>query len=163
MTTVRYKLKDGAFGYDWIVRSFKLTRQYCPKAILILNDYNTIEYGNDNTRIINIANAVKRAGAPIDAIGAQAHDAYKLPTSTVQQMHAYASGQGDIPAVVKRSGKATRDGIRYGRGEMSYFLGIAYLEGSTVPKDASQAVKWLERAATMGNRGAQAKLGAFKQ
>jgi hypothetical protein len=83
--------------------------------------------------------------------------------STVQQMHAYASGQGDIPAVVKRSGKATRDGIRYGRGEMSYFLGIAYLEGSTVPKDASQAVKWLERAATMGNRGAQAKLGAFKQ
>jgi endo-1,4-beta-xylanase len=76
----------GASGYDWIVRSFKLTRQYCPKAILILNDYNTIEYGNDNTRIINIANAVKRAGAPIDAIGAQAHDAFKLPTATVQQL-----------------------------------------------------------------------------
>jgi hypothetical protein len=84
-------------------------------------------------------------------------------SATVQQMHAYANGQGDVPAVVKRSGKATADGIRYGRGEMSYFLGIAYLEGSTVSRDASQAVKWLERAATMGNRGAQAKLGAFKQ
>ena len=83
--------------------------------------------------------------------------------STIQQMHAYANGQGDVPAVVKRSGKATSEGIRYGRGEMSYFLGIAYLEGATVQRDAPLAVRWLERAATMGNRGAQAKLGAFKQ
>ena len=51
---------------------------------------------------------------------------------TIEQMHAYANGQGDVPAVVKRSGKATAEGIRYGRGEMSYFLGIAYLEGATV-------------------------------
>jgi hypothetical protein len=80
----------------------------------------------------------------------------------VDQMHAYASGQGDIPVVIKRSGKATAEGIRYGRGEMSYFLGIAYLEGVTVQRDATQAVRWLERAATMGNRGAQAKLGGFR-
>ncbi|MES2785249.1 MAG: DUF2927 domain-containing protein [Pseudomonadota bacterium] len=92
---------------------------------------------------------------------AQARD--RFFNATVQQMHAYANGQGDIPAVVKRSGKATADGIRYGRGEMSYFLGIAYLEGNTVSRDATQAVKWLERAATMGNRGAQARLGAFQQ
>lgn len=84
-------------------------------------------------------------------------------SSTIQQMHAYANGQGDVPVVVKRSGKATAEGIRYGRGEMSYFLGIAYLEGTTVQRDATQAVRWLERAATMGNRGAQAKLGAFRQ
>jgi hypothetical protein len=83
--------------------------------------------------------------------------------ATIQQMHAYASGQGDIPAVVKRSGKATSEGIRYGRGEMSYFLGIAYMDGVTAPRDANQAVRWLQRAATMGNRGAQAKLGAFRQ
>ncbi len=82
--------------------------------------------------------------------------------STVQQMHAYANGQGDVPTVVKRSGKSTTEGVRFGRAEMSYFLGIAYLEGATVPRDATQAVRWLERAATMGNRGAQAKLGAFR-
>ena len=46
---------------------------------------------------------------------------------------------------------------------MSYFLGIAYMEGATAPRDSTQAVRWLQRAATMGNRGAQAKLGAFKQ
>lgn len=80
----------------------------------------------------------------------------------IQQMHAYASGQGDVPAVVKRSGKATAEGIRYGRGEMSYFLGIAYMEGVTAPRDTSQAVRWLQRAATMGNRGAQAKLGGVR-
>jgi hypothetical protein len=81
---------------------------------------------------------------------------------TIAQMNAYAKGLGDVPAVVKRSGKSTSDGIRYGRGEMSYFLGIAYLEGVTVPRDTSQAVRWLERAATLGNRGAQARLGAFR-
>ena len=83
--------------------------------------------------------------------------------TTVAQMQSYADGKGDVPAVVKRSGKSTPDGIKFGRGEMSYFLGIAYLEGATVTRDASLAVRWLERAATMGNRGAQAKLGAFKQ
>jgi hypothetical protein len=83
--------------------------------------------------------------------------------STVQQMHSYANGQGDIPAVVKRSGKSTAEGVRFGRGEMSYFLGVAYLEGATVPRDATEALRWLERAATMGNRGAQARLGAFRQ
>jgi endo-1,4-beta-xylanase len=76
----------GASGYDWIVQAFKWARQYCPNATLILNDYNNIEYGNDNTRFISIANAIKAAGAPIDAVGAQAHDAFKLSTASVQQM-----------------------------------------------------------------------------
>jgi hypothetical protein len=93
-------------------------------------------------------------------VAAAARDTFYV--ETIRQMHAYAAGQGDVPSVIKRSGKATPEGIRYGRGEMSYFLGIAYLEGATVQRDATQAVKWLERAATMGNRGAQAKLGGFK-
>lgn len=98
--------------------------------------------------------------APDKAAAIKARDQFFA--ATVQQMNAYANGQGDIPTVVKRSGKATTEGIRFGRSEMSYFLGLAYLEGVTVQRDASQAVRWLERAATMGNRGAQAKLGAFR-
>src|SRR5260370_35973126 len=74
----------GASGYDWIVNAFKWARAACPNAILILNDYNNIEYSADNTHFIGIVTAIKAAGAPIDAIGAQAHDAYKLPTSTVK-------------------------------------------------------------------------------
>jgi endo-1,4-beta-xylanase len=74
----------GASGYDWIVQAFRWAHQYCPNSILILNDYNIIEYGNDNGHIIDIVNRIKAAGAPIDAIGAQAHAAYSMPTGTVQ-------------------------------------------------------------------------------
>ena len=74
----------GASGYDWIVQSFKWARQYCPNSILILNDYNTIEYANDNTHFIDIVNKIKTAGAPIDVIGAQAHAAHSMSTSSVQ-------------------------------------------------------------------------------
>lgn len=74
----------GASGYDWIVQAFKWARQYCPSSILILNDYNTIEYANDNANFIDIVNKIKAAGAPIDAMGAQAHAAHSMSTSTVQ-------------------------------------------------------------------------------
>ena len=77
---------------------------------------------------------------------------------TIGEMQAFADGKGDVPHIVKRSGKATEDGIRFGRMEMSYFLGVAYMEGSTVAQDSTQAVKWLQRAATMGSRNAQVRL-----
>ena len=80
--------------------------------------------------------------------------------NTIDQMQAFADGAGDIPMIVKRSGKSTTEGIRFGRMEMSYFLGIAYLEGATVPQDSMQAVRWLQRAANLGSRTAQARLGA---
>jgi hypothetical protein len=78
----------------------------------------------------------------------------------IDQMQQFAEGRGDVPTIVKRSGKSTEEGIRFGRMEMSYFLGIAYMEGSTVPQDPTQAVRWLQRAATLGSRTAQARLGA---
>ncbi len=80
--------------------------------------------------------------------------------TTIAQMQSFADGKGDVPMIVKRSGKATEDGIRFGRMEMSYFLGVAYLEGVTVQQDPGQAVRWLQRAATLGSRTAQAQLGA---
>lgn len=79
---------------------------------------------------------------------------------TIEQMQAFADGKGDVPMIVKRSGKSTEEGIRFGRMEMSYFLGIAYLEGATVPQDPLQAVRWLQRAANLGSRTAAARLGA---
>lgn len=81
-------------------------------------------------------------------------------TTTIQQMQAYAGGQGDIPAVVKRSGKSTDEGVRYGRREMSYFLGVAFMEGVSVPQDRLQAVRWFQQAANQGNRPAQQRLAA---
>jgi hypothetical protein len=79
---------------------------------------------------------------------------------TVAEMRDFADGKADVPAIVKQSGKSSAEAIRFGRMEMSYFLGIAYLEGVTVKQDPNQAVQWLQRAASMGSRTAQARLGA---
>ncbi len=43
---------DGASGWDWIVNSFKWAREFCPNAVLILNDYNNIEYQNDHNNFM---------------------------------------------------------------------------------------------------------------
>jgi TPR repeat protein len=80
--------------------------------------------------------------------------------NTVDQMQAFAEGTGDVPMIVKRSGKSTEQGIALGRMEMSYFLGVAYLQGATVQADPGQAVRWLERAVSLGSRNAAARLGA---
>ncbi len=81
-------------------------------------------------------------------------------TDTIQQMQAFADGQGDVPAIVKRCGKATPEAIKFGRTEMSYFLAVAFQKGTTAPQDAGLAARWLQRAADMGSRPALARLGA---
>jgi len=96
------------------------------------------------------------ATAPDKVAASQTRD--RFYATTIDQMQAYAAGRGDIPAIVKRSGKSTEDGIRHGRSEMSYFLGVAYFEGATVKADQKLALNWFERAASAGNRRAQSYL-----
>jgi len=60
--------------WAWITNTFKWARQYCPGAVLILNDYNNIEWPDENQHFIDIVNTVLSDGGPIDAVGAQAHD-----------------------------------------------------------------------------------------
>lgn len=75
---------DGSTGFDWIIKSFQMARERWPKAILIYNDYNNIEYNNEVNWTVNLVQAMLKAKAPIDAIGCQAHDAYKISTNTVK-------------------------------------------------------------------------------
>jgi hypothetical protein len=96
------------------------------------------------------------ASTPDKTAAQQSRD--RFYAATIDQMQAYAAGRGDIPAIVKRSGKSTEDGIRHGRSEMSYFLGVAYFEGATVKADQKLALNWFERAASAGNRRAQSYL-----
>lgn len=77
---------------------------------------------------------------------------------TVGEMEAFADGKGDVPLIVKRSGKSSDLGIRFGRKEMSYFLGVAYRKGTSVVKDAGKAMRWMQRAASLGDRSARAEL-----
>jgi len=61
---------ERAFGSDWIIRVFELARQYCPDAILILNDYNVLSW--NNAEFIEMARPAVEAGV-VDALGLQAH------------------------------------------------------------------------------------------
>ncbi|HEY6123055.1 MAG TPA: endo-1,4-beta-xylanase, partial [Steroidobacteraceae bacterium] len=63
---------NGVTGWDWIITSFQLARQYFPNAELILNDYSITNDGNATTNYITIINLLKERGL-IDAIGDQAH------------------------------------------------------------------------------------------
>ncbi len=68
----------GKTGFDWVLQGFKWARQYCPGATLLINDFNIIEYDGDNSAFISMVQKLLDAGAPIDAIGAQGHDVYKV-------------------------------------------------------------------------------------
>jgi endo-1,4-beta-xylanase len=97
-TTPNYTAALGAGEtgtYGWITKAFKLARQYCGSAILILNDYNNIEYADQETHFIDIVTQIKAGGAPIDAVGAQAHGASSLSAATLQaNIDKLASGTG---------------------------------------------------------------------
>jgi endo-1,4-beta-xylanase len=74
----------GASGYDWVVTIFKWAHQYCGNSILIVNDYNIIEQAGDNNNMIKLVTSAMKAGAPIHAIGAQAHGLTRASAATTQ-------------------------------------------------------------------------------
>ena len=74
-------LRQGGTGYVWIANVFKMAREACPNAILILNDYNQCEYANENQRTIDLVATLRSMDAPIDAIGCESHDAAKVSVS----------------------------------------------------------------------------------
>jgi endo-1,4-beta-xylanase len=90
----------GASGYDWVVTIFKWARQYCPTSILIVNDYNIIEYSNDNNNIIKLVTAAMKAGAPIDAVGAQSHALQSASASTTQMYIDKIASSTGLPILI---------------------------------------------------------------
>ena len=62
----------GKTGYDWLIKAFEMAYERWPDAILIYNDYNSIQWDIDN--YITLVQALRDAGAPIDAYGNQSHD-----------------------------------------------------------------------------------------
>lgn len=75
---------DGSTGYDWMIKIFKMARDRWPNAVLIYNDYNTIEWGSEVDWQVKMATAMKKNNSEMDAIGVQAHDAWKIATNTVK-------------------------------------------------------------------------------
>ena len=62
----------GATGWDWVITSFQLARQYCPNAKLLINEYGTENDPPVRNTYKTIINLLKTRGL-IDGIGIQAH------------------------------------------------------------------------------------------
>ena len=58
--------------YKFVVTAFKMARERWPKAILIYNDYNTIQWNKEQA--IDLVMKIKAQGAPVDAYGMQFHE-----------------------------------------------------------------------------------------
>jgi endo-1,4-beta-xylanase len=63
---------NGTTGWDWVIKSFELARQYIPQAKLILNDYGIINDNVATTTYLTIINLLKQRNL-IDGIGVQGH------------------------------------------------------------------------------------------
>jgi hypothetical protein len=65
----------------------------------------------------------------------------------IDEMEAFAQGQGDAPLVIKRSGHASPGHIQEARVSIAYYLGLAYLRSVGVAKDETRAAQWFSHAA----------------
>ena len=63
---------DNNGDYTFVTTAFKMARERWPDAILIYNDYNTVQWQKNEG--IQLIQTIKRNGAPVDGYGLQAHD-----------------------------------------------------------------------------------------
>jgi endo-1,4-beta-xylanase len=137
-TTPKYAnaIGGGTNGdWRWITNAFKWAREYCPGAVLILDDYNNIETSSENAHFIDIVNKIKADGAPIDAVGAQAHGLTKLASTTMQGLLAKLHTDTGLPVYITQYDIGLADDAeqlaKYS-DHFSTFLQADYVRGITV-------------------------------
>lgn len=74
----------GKTGYDWLIKAFEMAYERFPNSILIYNDYNSIQ--NDVDNYLTLVQALRDAGAPIDAYGNQAHDVNNISSTNLRNV-----------------------------------------------------------------------------
>jgi endo-1,4-beta-xylanase len=122
--------------WKWIINAFTWAREACPNAILILNDYNNIEYADQNQHFIDIAKKVKAAGAPLDALGVQAHGlAGNVSTNTMKMLITKMHEDTGLPVYVTEYDIGTADDAqqlaKY-QEHMGFFLDTDWIPGVTL-------------------------------
>ena len=74
----------GVTGWDWVIKSYELARQYFPKSELLLNDYNIEIFSSFTQDYLQIINLLKDRDL-IDGIGLQAHFLERADLTEVKQ------------------------------------------------------------------------------
>ncbi|OWV22407.1 glycoside hydrolase [Fibrobacter sp. UWB2] len=92
-------------NYEFVVTAFKMARERWPEAILIYNDYNTIQW--QKIEGIDLLKKIKAQGAPVDAYGMQFHETtaqgtgyYCLNTSLLKRSLYEAHEQTGLPIYI---------------------------------------------------------------
>jgi endo-1,4-beta-xylanase len=62
----------GASGWEWILQSYRLARQYFPRSKLLINDYNITNKPDNTRRYRGIIELLQKENL-VDGIGVQAH------------------------------------------------------------------------------------------
>ncbi len=94
-------LGGGTFTtWEWVANSFKLAREACPNAILILNDYNNCEYATDHQKFIDMVKTIQKLDAPVDAIGCAAWDAARIPVSKFKEFMDRLASETGLPIYI---------------------------------------------------------------
>jgi endo-1,4-beta-xylanase len=122
--------------WRWVANAFTWAREYCPNATLILNDFNNIEFGNQNQHFIDIVRAVQALGAPIDAVGAQAHGLSNAnsPANMISLLTKLHDDTGLPVYITEYDIDQNDDAAQLSRFEQqfSFFLDTEWIQGVTV-------------------------------
>jgi len=124
--------------WKWIANAFTWARAACPDATLILNDYNNIEWSNDQSHFISIVKAIQALNAPIDAVGAQAHDldhGSPVTPTLVSSMLATLAKQTGLPIYITELDLSYTDDNQQLQAYQSYFPLLrdsGYVKGITI-------------------------------
>lgn len=70
----------GSSGWEWVLESFRLARQYFPGTQLVLNEYNVIRNDDKTTNYLTLIGLLQAEGL-IDVIGFQGHAFTTRPAS----------------------------------------------------------------------------------
>jgi TPR repeat protein len=77
---------------------------------------------------------------------------------TYAEMEIFAKGQGEVPVIIRRSGRASETSLANSRRQMAHFLGLAALRGTFAAKDDALAASWFKISALAGHSAAQVLL-----
>ena len=132
---------SGAIGggtngdWAWITNAFKWARESCGDAVLILNDYNNIEYGDQNQHFIDIAKIIVKNGAPVDALGVQAHGLTAVSTDTMKQLITKMHNDTGLPIYVTEYDINLNDDtaqLNKFKEHVPFFMETEWIHGLTV-------------------------------
>ena len=90
----------GTTGWDWVINSFKLAREYFPDTKLVLNDFNVTNKASTAQKYVGIINLLKEEEL-IDIVGIQGHafeTFYASPAETKKNLNTIAAT--DLPIMI---------------------------------------------------------------